>query len=389
MKSNNINIPWPPANMSQSVRSPNKSFVQRAQFGQVKCTKKVRAGLDWLLSLHDGVHDLNAGLLRKNLCQEKTPAGKLLRSCLIEVGSYLVGVKSKSFVVNVDRLIEVRQKYGLDPCIPPVIKTGKQAKKYLLTLHVNPFKKGIPRNEGKRSGNRYYTPLCFMEEEVRTALIEHGFDYDITAAMATILYQKYIAEGGAILSTWHRLVLDRASFRNELVSFTGLSLSRIKTIIASALNGGQLVRYKDQSIWQLFSQGHAKCTWDEFAQHPLMKGLVEEGRILYAKICPTENRVREKAVYKTGAKKGQEYMKTKSRGWHQFSLYEQIEDEVMNVVSLVLGEEANVWYIHDGFVSKERVTREKLLDIIEQVKLETGYQIELEETELDAWTGLA
>jgi len=336
----------------------------------VKGTKKLIAGLDWLVALGPHERTLSANELRKNICREGTPAGDLLRTCLRTVSGYTVGVTSKSYLLNVDRLFELRQKYGLDRGMPTVLKHGETKMRYLATVKLNPFNAGIPREAGTKKGHRYYTAVTSMEEEVRAALIGHGFDYDITASCATLLYQLYLKTGGEALPTWQALVTDRTKFRTELVEFSGIPMAKIKTMIAGILNGAYFAKHRENSIWNIFRTAFAKVSWEDFIQHPHLCGLINEGKVLYAALVPKAERV--KLEGKT---------RVQSRGWHQYQLYEKLEDTIMSVVSVVLGDD-DVWFIHDGFMRRERMSREKFRELISRVKAETGYDIELEETEL-------
>lgn len=342
---------------------------------EVRHTKKLEDGLNWLIQLGLKTKEISCTKLRKFICQERTPAGAVLRSCLDTVSGYQVGFNCKSYKLNPTKLFQLCKKYkGIE--LPTCLTSDANKVLYLKHEQKNPFLKTVPRDEMHRSGNRYYSTHCFLPQEVRAALIEHGWDYDIAASMATLLYQLYEKTGGIELPMWRLLVENKSKFRNELSNFSGLKQEDIKAIIAAILNGAQLNRHKTQAVFKIWREGRANISFEELAAHPYLVGLVKEGRDLYKCLIPLEDRLK-KEIKRNGEVK----LRVRSRGYHQYKLYELIENQVMSILARELGNQVG-WFIHDGFMTKIRISEVILRAALLALTKETGFSIKLEETEL-------
>ena len=338
----------------------------------IKSTKKLLSGLDYLVSLCKDTRpkDLSATELRKYICKEETPAGALLRSCLIVTHGYTVGKKSKTYKVDYNRLFELVKEHN-PTALPSVLTTTFSKVQFLAVRNDNPFERTQGRT-GKQIGHRLYNDITYLTSEVRAALLKRGFDYDICAAIANILYQAHIKAGGQELDTYGKLIANRTAFRKELSDFSGIPVKTIKKILAAILNGSRVQHYKGLSVWELFNQQRTLCSFEDFTNHPLITGLKSDARIIYDTIIPSDERTRVEKVQKNGAR-----LVAKSQGWHQFRYYEEIENEIMQVVADHL--EVPAWFIHDGFMTQIRLNQDELIELTDKIKEQTGFNIQFEE----------
>jgi hypothetical protein len=296
---------------------------------------------------------------------------------LSKTGTYIKGKQTLTYQVKTDELYALVERY--QPTVLPTVLTTTFSKIQFMAFRANnPFERPAPaRDTYKRVEHRVYSDVTYLTKEVRSALIKQGYDYDITASIATLLYQRYLKEGGAVLPTFARLVEDRTTFRAELATFSGLPVEAVKEIVTSIINGAQVTQHWTNSIWQHWLKNAGLVVFEDFQAHPLISGLVAESKVLYELICPLEDRVRTRRKWGDG-----EQVRANSRGWHQFRLYAKLEDEVMAAASSFLS--IPTWYVHDGFLTQVELSSVDLMALLTHIQQVTGYKVDFEVSVLSA-----
>ncbi len=230
-----------------------------------------------------------------------------------------------------------------------------------------------------RTGDRVYPWWALMKSAVRTQLFlaDHGcgFDYDIEAAKSTVTLQAwrsmmetfrpaYADHPYCQLPTWTALVVDRTAFRMEMGETVGISNDHAKFVCQAILNGGWASPHAENSIRQLI--GHDATV--RLLNSTIYRQLRDDFQIFYAELKEID------------AASGLEIIKPgQTAGQAISALYNRIEDEIMGAVDKFFAGTVDVWFIHDGFITRERISRPGLEAFIKE---ETGYLIRFDEKEI-------
>lgn len=235
-----------------------------------------------------------------------------------------------------------------------------------------------PRSELPRTGDRVYPWWALMPSDARHELFvaEHGqgFDYDIEAAKPTVTLQawqrlmkahKPAAPKSAEckLPMWTELVKNRTAFRKRLADEVEISVEQAKGVCQTVLNGGWAAPVPSNGICELIGRDATL----RLMENATYKALRTDFQVFWREL-KNLNELAGLDLIAMGESQGQSIS----------TFYNRIEDEVMTVVAEEL-KSWDVWFIHDGFMTKDRIPK---AEVEKSIFLRTGYQVKLEEADL-------
>lgn len=220
-----------------------------------------------------------------------------------------------------------------------------------------------PRAQLPRTGDRVYPWWALMPSDIRKELfvLEHGkgFDYDIEAAKPTVTLQAWekLFPEAPVLKTWRRLVNDRKTFRQELADAAGITEDQAKFVCQVVLNGSWASPVSKNGICERIGEAGTRRVMES----KLYQNLRADFKIFW-------DYLKDSGTIPAGLEVGAACSR----------FYNQIEDEIMNVVAEELKTQ-DVWFIHDGFMTSTEINRTALQEV---VKFKTGYDIRFDQTDL-------
>lgn len=235
------------------------------------------------------------------------------------------------------------------------------------------FKDPVPkRSDLPRTGDRVYPWWALMKRDLRLELFvqEHGvcYDYDLEAAKPTVTLQVWNTlmhekkpilmkhSDACKLPAWTALVSNRSEFREKFSREAGITLAQAKWVCQSVLNGG---------VASPLNQSYL----DELGRDATMR--VQDAPMYQAL------RADFQVFWKHLKELGIEFQGARSAGEVLSRLYNQIEDQIMNVIENEI--QTPIWYVHDGFMSATEIDVPALERAIAE---KTKFSVKLEMTKI-------
>lgn len=329
--------------------------------------KVVDLAFDLLLG-PGGRRSMSAKALYKVIGNPSREPGRYFKTILRAEGQYAPG-QSYTYRVVPHRLDRLAKAIGRDHNL--VAAAQERGYNFL----VPPGR----RADLPRTGDRVYPWWALMMSTVRRELFlanhGRGFDYDIEAAKPTVTLQAWrnlmntfrpdrAQQEVCRLDTWTSLVENRTAFRMNMAIAAGVTTDHAKFICQAVLNGAWASPHSDNSIRQLI--GYDATV--RLMESAIYKQLRADFQVFYTELKEIDA-LSGLGIVKSGQTPGQAIS----------GLYNRIEDKIMNAVDIFFAGKVNVWFIHDGFITKEKISRSDLEKFVEE---ETGYIIRLDEKEL-------
>lgn len=310
--------------------------------------KQARKALDLaydLMCSRNGVRQVSCKVLYAALGRPNHDFGRFFHSLFTCTSSYIVGERNSSYTIseeNIQRLQNLVRCNHISDFQEWCHERGRT------------FLEQPPMREQLSMVNeRVYPWWATMRASWRRNLflLEHGelWDYDIANAKPTLILQVYDRMKGpreGKVPTWRRYVEDRSAVRAELMQDMGWDKDKVKSALHAVCNG----------TWVGRRNG---CLEDEkeFSQHPIYIGLREDLQRIWS-------------VLQQLKRKGETQGECLSRE------YVKLENAIISEIAQELDPNFWVWWIHDGWMMKDRLADvEHLQDHIRQ-KLKLNITIE-------------
>lgn len=201
-------------------------------------------------------------------------------------------------------------------------------------------------------GGRLYGPHLQMERDVKAILMQGCWDYDIQAAMPTLVLQS-IPDWEQKFRLWRKYLGDRQYFRAKLMSDQRCSAEQAKQVFQFLFSGATFNGSR-HGVGSVFTPQQTKAAMND----PWLWGLYQEARAAWSEVgCAS------------------------SRGPDRFKHYEQLEQQVMRAVYGHLeSKSVRYWPFHDGFTLLDDKT--STAELRQTVLDETGYSVIFDEKQL-------
>jgi hypothetical protein len=203
-------------------------------------------------------------------------------------------------------------------------------------------------------GGRLYGPHQHLEKSVRAVLLRGCYDYDVQAAMPTLVLQSVSKDWRQDFPLWAKYLGSRVQFRELMAERYNISIAQAKELFQGLFD---LRTFNGSRSGISVIIGVEKCK--KAMEDEFLAGLRSEAIRAWKTVDL--------------AKRGD--------GGARFAYYEQLEQAVMTAIYRAA--EANgvrFWPFHDGLTLLEPGKRIKDLDRMSQfVQEETGYLIQLDE----------
>jgi hypothetical protein len=203
-------------------------------------------------------------------------------------------------------------------------------------------------------GGRLYGAHQTLEKCVRAVLLKGRSDYDIQAAMPTLVLQSVSDDWLKDFPNWAKYLGSRAAFRELLAERYGITVNQAKELFQGlfdlrTFNGSR------SGIGEII--GAEKCK----------KAMSDEFLV----------RLRDEATLAWAAAD----LEKRTDGRKRFAYYEQLEQQVMKAIyDIATANGVRYWPFHDGFTLLEKGKRISDLERFARVVREmTGYMILLDE----------
>ena len=328
--------------MDLCTSSDIAALSQRRGFRQA-AAKALDLAYELMLS-PNGKRQVHHDLLYRLAGRPNSNFGAYFHTFFSRTGQYIPGERSFDYSVK-DWKLPLLEKHAGCNHNTHAFAAKCQSKGRTFTIQP-PARADLPR-----TGHRLYPWWAMMKREWREKLFleEHGemWDYDISNAKPTLLLQVYDKLRGhreGKLSTWRWYVEDKEAVRRQLMDDLGWDKRRTKAALQAVCNGAWVGRI----------DGCLEDEWD-LQDHPIYIGLRADFKQMWNVLS---------ALKRDGETQGQ----TLSRE------YAALEDTVMTAISETIDPPEWVWWIHDGWMTKNPV----FLDT-QYVYQKTGLKIEIEE----------
>lgn len=205
----------------------------------------------------------------------------------------------------------------------------------------------------KHEGGRIYGPHQYLERDVRSILLPACYDYDIQAAMPTLVLQSTGSDWGDNYKLWRMYLGNRKQYREDLAKEYDLTIAQAKEVF-QLLFSGAMFNGSRYGIGGILGPNKVK----KALKDPWLLGLKNEAHTCWCRVgIPSK------------------------RGPERFAYYEQLEQQIMLVVYQHLHDKGDrYWPFHDGFTM---ITgKADVVELRKLVKEQTGYSVIFEEKQL-------
>lgn len=221
--------------------------------------------------------------------------------------------------------------------------------------------------------NRLWHPIQNLPKETRKDYfyrVDMPAQYDIVACAPNLLHQRSWRHSyGLVLESIDDYTQNRSAIRKKLADEAELPVNNIKQLINSFFAGASLGANPKFECWNLCGGDVAKIKF--LQQHPFIIDLKSDIKEMWNYLKPELN------TTTITDRKGRtrKLVLTPSNKWN---LYFQLERSVLNSIRNYLDQfDIKHFLLHDAFASPV-LSDEMITDLIEFVRIETGFFIELE-----------
>jgi len=224
--------------------------------------------------------------------------------------------------------------------------------------------------EYEDKSHRLCNPMQNIPSAMRCLMLaEKGlkFDYDISTAAPTLLYQHSFqtpSATGECLFWLEHYLKNKSAIRNKIAVEAELPVENIKNIINAMFSGGFLTTYKKSQVFKMCNSDTSVVRF--LQQHEFLNFLKADIKTMWAPIK---------------ADQPVEYYWTKTQKWwkksfspkDKWNIYFKLERKVLNEIRIYL-DVRNIKYFleHDGFRTNTRVD---ILDLSEYIYKELGFEL--------------
>ena len=256
-----------------------------------------------------------------------------------------------------------------------------------------------------RKGYRRYHSLQNLPKQKRAQVFaEYGYewDYDITAAMPTLIKQYAVKNGLDIATPYYdELLQDRQRIRKQIANDLSITIPQAKILLTSLINGAKIGisnSHVNFAIHELLERDDAKIIMIkgseelEIPPHEWIDGFRTDIKHIWNAIKQSNAITRkfkeiryERINQITGEIHDINYMREMPISSKQKAmLYQKLEFDVMYYARNYL-EELDIKYyqIHDGMMTDTQVN---IIELSRYIEVRTGYEIIFEEQRVDSST---
>lgn len=318
----------------------------------------------------NNAHWLSTREIDHYLTDNSRPLGRWLRlKLLVCVSSYYDPMRAicKTYKLNLDGYQEICRILDYTPKFTPSADLQQQA-----ASGEFPY---------KETADRLFTPAQFIPKQKRNAWLHNDgyiYHYDIEAAAVSLLVQRAYQVQRAkqlndnthpqhIMTHLDAYISDRTRMRELIAEESSASVSQVKTLINSLVNGGKLSSWGTSRTFEDLNRDYDLLK--RFQCSETLKLIRDDIKCLWG-ILRDELPVR----YLTLAN-GKQRRRVLSGG-DKSGYYRQLEKQVGDVIRRHLKKNKNkhLW-IHDGWCCQRIVDD---VELIAQVKRQTGFVIKLD-----------
>lgn len=223
--------------------------------------------------------------------------------------------------------------------------------------------------------------LCSPLQSVRTSVREsvfadsgYRYNYDISTAAPTILYQYYQTVPsyyGLVLETIEDYIINKHTIREQLSTSSDLDPQVIKKILNGLFNGAKLSVHYNTQLFRLIGYDIAKMRY--LQQHPYLSALRADIKTMWDVI----KAVQPVQYYTDRFCKDGSPRKRQFGSKHKWNLYFRLERSVLNSMKRYLDSvECRYFLEHDGFRTTRQIDQTAITDAIYE---DTGFKLRLSE----------
>ena len=321
-----------------SPKFNNKKFRDRAQQALEWVEKYVSPSKpNWL----------STRAIDEQFGQQQLPSSKWLRQQLLIVvdphWNHLTG-KCKTYIRNQEGARELRR------LLNPKVKLTPQQEQELATGEF----------EYKEQSNRLFNPIQYIPKVVKRPLLAswgYRHNYDIACAAPRLVLQ-YARKCGLTKATplMDRYINDTQQMRQELAEELDLSISEVKRVINTILNGGHISHRTDSSLFIELGSSHLKI--DRLQNSETISSIKKEIKSLWDAIKPHRTLTSSRITPRDKS-----------------DIYRELEQLVIRSVRAYLNKTKNKGLLeHDGWTTCEVIDINELRTYVRSI---TGYDIEV------------
>jgi hypothetical protein len=225
----------------------------------------------------------------------------------------------------------------------------------------------------KDKSHRLCNPIQNIRSDVRAELLAKqglSYNYDISAAAPTLLYQYSLRCGGAtgeVLEHIESYIADKDVLRNKLALSTDLSTKVIKQLINALFAGAALSGHPQRALFKLIGCDTAKMVF--LQQHEDLTALRNDIKHMWS-IIKVDANVR---YYSDKFNKDGSNRKIRFGPKDKWNIYFQLERRVLNEIRSYLSVVGSKCFLeHDGFRTTQKIDT---IDLQHWIAGGTGYNV--------------
>ena len=223
--------------------------------------------------------------------------------------------------------------------------------------------------------------LCSPLQSVRTSVREsvfadngYNYNYDISTAAPTIIYQYYQkcnSYYGLVLETVEHYIDNKADVRQKLCTDADLEPGVVKKILNGLFNGAKLSVHYNTQLFRLIGYDIAKMRY--LQQHPYLSALRADISEMWSVIKVDQ----PKSYYTDKFNKDGSPRKRQFGSKHKWNLYFRLERQILNAMRTYLqSSDCRYFLEHDGFRTTVQINTSAMSSYI---YTNTGYNLQLTE----------
>ena len=293
------------------------------------------------------------------------PSRWLFANLMLETEGYQLKKRYTRYRLKRSGLLKVYR--ALDQEAPAEVEVLRRKYAEVLT--------GAPL-EYRDSGTRRYHEIQNIKRDLRKALFEGWWDYDIEACAPTLIYQYAAAHSreqhGCDLPfpAVARLVRDKAAVRQHVAELTGLTVQPTKELLTMLLFRANTAPFHKNRLFSLLGCDQERLK--RFLNDPLISEFRSDVERMWAAVLRRDDGERKTV--------GQQPAQFKRASKRRMSIYLGLERRVMDaILGRLVADGATPILMHDGFMSR---TKADVDELVRAVKDQTGFDVRLSEAHL-------